>query len=181
MQNIEYTLIPSARKTIAIQITPDGRVLVRCPQRMPRQAAEAFVQEKSRWIEKHLQAISNRPRQTPYTPAQIQEFAARTAALLEEKLPGLAAQIGVTYNRITVRRQRTRWGSCSSKGNLSFNCLLALVPDEVFTYVLVHELCHLKEMNHSAKFWQAVEQLLPDYKAAKSWLKTHGSQLISRL
>ena len=83
--------------------------------------------------------------------------------------------MGVKYGRITVRRQKTRWGSCSSKGNLNFNCLLMLCPDFVVDYVVVHELCHLKQMNHSERFWAEVERVLPQYKEARKWLKENGN------
>lgn len=88
--------------------------------------------------------------------------------------------IGVCYNRITIRKQRTRWGSCSSDGNLNFNCLLMLMPHEVIDYVVVHELCHRKHMNHSKAFWAEVEKVLPDYKKQVEWLKTDGSVIINR-
>lgn len=176
-----YTVIRSSRKTIAIQIAPDGRVLVRCPNRMPSYAIEAFVAEKSDWIQKHLLLQANRPQAAPFTNAQLQDFSNRTKALLQQRLPTLAQAIGVSYHTVTVRRQRTRWGSCSSKENLNFNCLLALMPPEVFDYVVVHELCHLKEMNHSPKFWAEVEKHLPDYKARKKWLKEQGRSIMERL
>ena len=89
--------------------------------------------------------------------------------------------MGVTYGRITIRNQVSRWGSCSSVGNLNFNCLLMLAPPEVRDYVVVHELCHRKEMNHSPAFWAEVEKMIPDYKAHKKWLKDNGTALISRL
>jgi predicted metal-dependent hydrolase len=89
--------------------------------------------------------------------------------------------MGISYGRITVRSQHTRWGSCSAKGNLNFNCLLMLVPQEVLDYVVVHELCHRKELNHSARFWAQVERILPDYRIHRKWLKDHGSALIGRL
>lgn len=92
-----------------------------------------------------------------------------------------APLIGVTYNRIAIRAQHTRWGSCSGKGNLNFNCLLALVPAEVLDYTVVHELCHLKEMNHSPKFWGEVEKILPDYKQCRKWLKENGPKVIARI
>ena len=85
--------------------------------------------------------------------------------------------IGVDYGRITIRMQKSRWGSCSSKGNLNFNCLLMNAPDEITDYVIVHELCHRKEMNHSPKFWAHVEAVLPDYKERRKWLKDHGNEL----
>ena len=100
-------------------------------------------------------------------------------------LPGKAAYyapiVGVTYGRITIRNQRTRWGSCSGKGNLNFNCLLMLAPEEVQDYVVVHELCHRLEMNHSPEFWKEVERVLPDYRTAKQWLKEHGDELMGRI
>ncbi len=89
--------------------------------------------------------------------------------------------MGVSYGRITIRSQRTRWGSCSSKGNLNFNCLLLLCPEAVQDYVVVHELCHRKELNHSPKFWAEVERICPDYKTHRKWLKENGSSLIGRL
>ena len=88
---------------------------------------------------------------------------------------------GVTCGRITIRAQKSRWGSCSAKGNLNFNCLLMLCPEEVRDYVVVHELCHRKELNHSNRFWNEVRQLLPSYDSARKWLKTNGVSLIRRI
>jgi len=87
----------------------------------------------------------------------------------------------VSYGSITVRSQKTRWGSCSSRGNLNFNCLLMLTSPEVLDYVVLHELCHRKELNHSARFWAQVERVMPDYRLRRKWLKDHGSALIGRL
>ena len=84
---------------------------------------------------------------------------------------------GGTYSRISIRDQKTRWGSCSSKGTLSFNWRLMLAPPAILDYVVVHELCHLNHMNHSKAFWQAVEAVYPDYRNARKWLKEHGSEL----
>ena len=178
---IAYTLIRSARRTVAIQITKDGEVIVRCPNRMPVSAVESFLTEKQNWIQTHLQKQRQRPIEEAFTEQQLKALSDRTKDLLQQRLPELAEILKVSYEKVTVRKQRTRWGSCSSKGNLNFNCLLALVPPAVFDYVVVHELCHLKEMNHSAKFWAEVEKILPDYKECRKWLKDHGDGLIGRL
>lgn len=85
---------------------------------------------------------------------------------------------GGSYNRITIRDQKTRWGSCSSRGTLSFNWRLMLAPPTILDYVVVHELCHLTHMNHSATFWAAVESVYPDYRIARKWLREHGHELV---
>ena len=178
---IPYTLTRSRRKTIALHILPDGTLDVRCPTRMKKTDIDAFVESKRPWIEKHLQAIQNRPPQRPLTPLEIQALAHEAAHFVPQRVAHFAPKIGVTYGRITIRAQHTRWGSCSSKGNLNFNCLLMRMPPEVIDYVVVHELCHRKEMNHSPKFWAEVAKILPNYKEQKQWLKQNGPSLISRL
>ena len=98
--------------------------------------------------------------------------------VIPERVRFYAPVVGVTYGRITIRNQRTRWGSCSAKGNLNFNCLLMKAPPEVLDYVVVHELCHRLEMNHSPRFWAQVERVLPDYKVSRKWLREHGNELM---
>ena len=151
--NVPYEIIKSDRKTIAIQIKPDGQVVVRCPKRMRIEEAKQFVESKSDWIEKHL---ANRPVQQveKYAPKEIEQLREQARIIVTARVRYYAPIIGVTYGQIAIRTQHTRWGSCSSKGNLNFNCLLALVPPEVLDYVVVHELCHRKEMNHSVQFWK---------------------------
>ena len=97
---------------------------------------------------------------------------------LIERARLFAPRVGVTYGRISIRHQKTKWGSCSSGGNLNFNCLLMLAPETVRDYVVVHELCHRKQMNHSEAFWAEVERVLPEYREARKWLKTHGQELM---
>jgi len=175
-----YKIIRSNRKTMAIQIMPDGEVVVRCPKRMPAETIKGFLESKSPWIEKHrLHSFSSEPEKL--TPREIELLREKARTLITERVHFFAPRIGVTYGTITVRAQRTRWGSCSSKGNLNFNCLLALVPPEVLDYVVVHELCHRIEMNHSGLFWAHVEKILPDCKTWRTWLKENGNKLIARL
>jgi predicted metal-dependent hydrolase len=100
-------------------------------------------------------------------------------AALGVAVPREAAALGVTYRRIAVRAQRTRWGSCSTTGTLSFNWRLVLAPPEVLEYVVVHELCHLREPNHSRRFWRLVEEHRPGYRDEREWLTRHGWELLA--
>ena len=178
--NVPYQIIKSNRKTIAIQIKPDGQVVVRCPKRMRIEDARRFAESKADWIEKHL---ARRPPQdvVKYTPKEIEQLREQARKLVTERVRYYAPIVGVTYGQIAIRAQHTRWGSCSSKGNLNFNCLLALVPPEVLDYVVVHELCHRNEMNHSFQFWKEVERVIPYYKSCKKWLRENGTSLVARL
>ena len=109
---------------------------------------------------------------------KIKALADQALEIIPTRVEYFAKIIGVTYGNITIRNQKTRWGSCSSKGNLNFNCLLMLAPPEVLDYVVVHELCHRKQMNHSKAFWTEVEKVFPDYKKSIKWLKEEGSQIM---
>lgn len=179
----DYQLIRSNRKTIAIQIGPDGLV-VRAPYRATQSEIDLFVQKHSDWIEKHLEKQRLIQEQKPpvekLSMAEIRKLAEQAAVVIPEKVRHYAPLIGVTYGRITIRNQSTRWGSCSSKGNLNFNCLLMLAPDEVIDSVVVHELCHRKEMNHSKRFYEEVLRVFPDYYKWDKWLKDNGNDLMRR-
>jgi len=182
----EITLIRSRRKSLAIEITPELQVVVRAPARMPVREINAFVQEKDDWIRAHLQQMAEKKRlreqyrEQALSKEELQKLATQAMKLIPQKVHYYAQIIGVTYGRITIRNQRTRWGSCSGKGNLNFNCLLLLMPEEVLDYVVVHELCHRKEMNHSARFWEEVEKILPDYRQRRKWLKDNGGRIMDR-
>lgn len=180
-EKIQYQVIRSDRKTIAIQISADGKVTVRCPRQMTDREIRDFVESKSAWIQKHLAKTEATPSQPAFTYEEIQEMAQQALKIIPERVAYYAPMVGVTYGRITIRNQRSRWGSCSEKGNLNFNCLLMLTPPEVLDYVVVHELCHRKEMNHSPKFWAEVERILPDYRKCQAWLKENGGALVTRM
>ena len=115
------------------------------------------------------------------TPAALSELKAMAAKDLPERVARYAPRVGVNCGHITIRSQRTRWGSCTGKGNLNFNCLLMLTPPEVRDYVVIHELCHRRQMNHSKAFWELVEAACPDYKVCRKWLKQNGPSLIGKL
>ena len=178
---MDYRIIRSRRKTLAIEITPRGEILVRCPNRMAKWDIQRFVESRRDWIAAHLAKLEQRPHAEPLTEAELKSLAARARQILPERTAHWAEITGVTYGRITIRTQRTRWGSCSAQGSLNFNCLLMLAPEDVLDYVIVHELCHRKEMNHSPMFWAEVAKVLPGYAQQRQWLKENGAALMARL
>ena len=185
MQNEpEYELIKSSRKTLAAEIK-QGRLIIRAPHQAADDDIRRFIQKNRQWIETHLAksrsreaAAENIPK---LTPEELHNLAQQALKVIPARAAYYAPLIGVTYGRITIRNQTSRWGSCSSKGNLNFNCLLMLAPPEVLDSVVVHELCHRKEMNHSQKFYAEVLRVLPTYRTQEKWLKEHGGELLKRL
>ena len=182
---MKVTVIRSNRKTVAIQVNSDLSVTVRAPRSASEKDIEEILKKKEAWISKHIEKIKKTTERLEAEPTE-KLTREKVIALAEEALKVIPARveyfarvIGVTYGKITIRNQKTRWGSCSSKGNLNFNCLLMMAPPEVLDYVVVHELCHRKQMNHSKAFWSEVEKVLPDYKEARKWLKEEGSQMIT--
>ncbi len=181
----EIELIRSRRRTICIEITPEAKVIVRAPLRASVKDINKFIGEKADWIDSNVRKMEDRLRQQKENPpkeiseAEIRLLVTKAKRIIPQKVRHFAQIMGVTYGRITIRMQKSRWGSCSSKKNLNFNCLLMRTPDEIIDYVVVHELCHLKEMNHSPAFWAEVEKIIPDYKLRRRWLKDHGSEIMT--
>ena len=180
-------IIRSSRRTLSLQVKNDGQVIVRAPKHITLQEIAAFVRKNSAWLHKHLEKVRKEKELNAALPVQpltmedIQKLADEALRVIPGRVAHFAPLVGVTYGRITVRNQRTRWGSCSSKGNLNFNCLLMLAPPGILDYVVVHELCHRKEMNHSPKFWAEVAKVMPDYKERQKWLRTEGSNIMRRM
>lgn len=185
---ISYNLIKSARKTIAIQIAADGSVTVRVPKQCSKAAAEKFVEEKREWIQRKRRELAQRNREKEEKRDKLPEWTQEeyryhrmlADQILRERTEYFARQMGVSFGRVTIRDPKTRWGSCSAKGNLNFSWRLILAPPEVLDYVVVHELAHRREMNHSERFLKQVELVLPDYLQRKAWLKKNGDLLMSR-
>ncbi len=178
----------SGRKTMAVEINKELKVIVRVPYFVSDKAVAEFIAKQEPWIESHIELMRKKldrrgesSKLPAFTDADLRELGAKALEMLLPRVEYYAKQLGVSYGRITVRNQVSRWGSCSSKGNLNFNCLLALCPDKVVDYVVIHELCHRREMNHSKAFWSLVECLCPSWKKERDWLKKEGSTLISRL
>ena len=178
--DIEYHLIRSDRRSIGIEVDREGKVTVRAPYSCEKKRIDRFLLEKENWIRQKVKLQKENAmkrqekREMPETEKKYYRNLARE--VLGARTGYYARKMGVTYGRISIREQKTRWGSCSSVGNLNYNWKLVLMPEHVMDYVVIHELAHRKEMNHSARFYAVVAQQMPDYKVWQSWLKEHGRE-----
>lgn len=175
----------SKRKSAAIKITADMKIVVFVPLYVSDNEIERMVISKSKWIDEHMlkvqSTIDERSKLEKITFEQVKELEDQAVEYIPKRVKYYAEKENFIYNKITIKNLVSRWGSCSTKGNLNFNCLLMLTPDYVIDYIVVHELCHLREMNHSEKFWAEVEKIMTDYQRAELWLKQNGGNLISRM
>jgi hypothetical protein len=212
---MDYTVIRSRRKTIAVEITKEGGVLVRAPLKLARREVLAFVRQNSKWIARKL--AQSRVLQEKRTPRRFLEgepfpflgeqhclryaaggeylrrengefllgadlssragdlfrtwYRARAREILEDRVAHFALQMGLACRSVRITNAKERWGSCSAAGNLNFAWRLVMAPPGVIDYVIVHELTHLVEMNHSRRFWERVGRILPDYAQRRKWLR----------
>lgn len=178
----EVEVLRSRRKTLSARIR-EGKIEVRAPLGTTDAEIRLFLEKHRAWLEKHLlearaleQAKAGMRR---LSRAEIKLLKEKAMKVIPERAAYFAPLIGVTYGRISVRCQKTRWGSCSAKGDLSFNCLLMLAPAGVIDSIVVHELCHRKVMNHSGRFYAEVLRVMPDYRQHRDWLKEHGEMLLA--
>ena len=176
---MDYQLIRSGRRSVSLEVKPEG-LIVRAPYLLPGWEIDALVRKKQAWIEKRMAELARRASVEPLPQEELRDLTKRAKDVIPARVRHYAPLVGVSYGRITIRCQRTRWGSCSEKGNLNFNCLLLLAPPEVLDSVVVHELCHRREMNHSARFYAEVLRVMPDYRRWEAWLKKNGPELLAR-
>ena len=176
-------IIKSRRKTMGLEIK-DGQLIARIPVWCTQKQLQTFLDAHSDWIEKHMNRLKEQEsralQEGRLSMEQIRELADKALKVVPERVRFYAPLVGVTYGRITIRNQKTRWGSCSAKGNLNFNCLLMLTPREVLDSVVVHELCHRKHMDHSRAFYEDVLRVFPEYHKWNRWLKDNGGALMRR-
>lgn len=175
IQQLSYKLIRSKRKTLALSVTREAILIIRAPIRTPLWYIERLVHEKRAWIRKAIEKmrkmskgiiVSRGVRRRDYLK---HKEAAR--ALVYARITELNALYGFKYRKIAIRNQKSRWGSCSKAGNLNFNYRIVFLEPAVADYLIVHELCHLQEMNHGERFWSLVGQTIPNYKALRKKLK----------
>lgn len=182
---IPVEVVYSRRRSLGLEIKADGRAVARAPLGLPNAQVISFIKERQEWIVEKWFQIQERARKQEERPRPAYEADPKLRAAyqreagkkLKERAAYYASLMNVTYNRIAIKETKTRWGSCSAQGNLNFHWKLILMPPEVLDYVVVHELAHRKEMNHSARFWAEVERILPDYKSRRKWLKEHGGEV----
>ena len=174
----EYQVIRSARKTMTLEVRRDGNVIVRAPLRTGLPRIKRFVNQKQEWVlgclERTKEYREQKPLSADLSEAKRNVYIRKAKETITKRVSYFARLMGVSYRNITIREQKTRWGSCSSKGNLNFNYRLFYLPEELLDYVVVHELAHRRHMNHSKDFWQEVERYFPDYKTCRKQLKEVG-------
>lgn len=173
-------LIRCRRKSIGLIVTRAAKLVVRAPHWVSIHEINRLVAQKSSWIIKKQESAQKRQELPQITLTKAQKMAYKAQALdrLTQRVQYYAGLANLTYKTIRVGNARTRWGSCSSKGGLVFNWRLILMPERILDYLVVHELMHLKQQNHSKRFWQEVEAVIPDYKQDERWLKENGSTFI---
>lgn len=173
-QDLTYTLRRSFRaRRIRLTVSRDGAIIVTIPIGIQETVAQRFIAEKMNWISKKVKYFRDHPtapviRRTRQDYLQHKEQARQ---IISELVNRYCTDYGFKFKSISIRNQKTCWGSCSRRGNLNFNYRLIFLPERTQEYVVVHELCHLKEMNHSGKFWDLVSRIIPEYKECKKGLR----------
>ena len=168
---MKYEVKYSARRTLALCVK-DCKLIVRAPIGTPTEVIEKAINSHTAWIEKKIINQTEKKELTEeFSDLQVKKLKKLAAIILKEKTESFSSIMGLKHGRITITSAKTRFGSCSSKGNISYSYRLILYPEEAIDYVVVHELAHLIEMNHSKRFYSIIERVLPDYKARRKLLK----------
>ena len=169
---MDYTLIRSSRRTMALEITRDGRLLVRAPQRASQAVIDRFVASHADWIAAHLEKQRQRAQaHPPLTEDEIAALRQKARDILPGRVAHYAERMGVTPTGVKITGAKTRFGSCSAKNSLCFSLYLMAYPDAAVDYVVVHELAHIRHKNHSPAFYAEVARVMPDYRERRKLLK----------
>ncbi|MBI5701291.1 M48 family metallopeptidase [Candidatus Saganbacteria bacterium] len=168
-------ILRSYRKTISIEITQDADLLVRAPHRIPKTIINEFISKKSAWIEKKKQLVRERQKNAiSKDMVDVVALKKRARYIIEERLNYYVGKHGFRFNGFKITSARSRFGSCTAKGDLNFSWRLILFSPEVMDYVVIHELTHLIEFNHSKRFWAKVEEFMPEFRLHKKWLRENS-------
>ncbi|MCD4704821.1 M48 family metallopeptidase [bacterium] len=172
-------IIRSKRKTLALEISPDAELIIRAPLYTPKYIINKFILQKINWILEKIELVKKNNKEAELLKnANQKKICFETAyKIISQRVRYYSSLSGFKYNKIKITKAKKRWGSCSYRNNLNFPMRLGLAPLEVIDYVAIHELCHIKEKNHSQKFWNEVEKLMPDYQKQRAWLKKNGHLL----
>ena len=180
----EAKIVYSRRKTLCIEIKPGGEIVIKAPKGTPKAVTERFVIAHIDRINRNLHKIrameEKAAGQKPYSEQDIKALTLAAQRNIPPRVAFFAEKIGVSYGTVTIRCQKTRWGSCSANGNLNFNRLLADMPAWILDSVVAHELCHRKFMNHSRRFYSELKKAYPDYARRQKWLKENGALYLQR-
>lgn len=176
---IRISVIRSARKSLGLEVRDANTVLARIPTRVSDRELKAFVENHRSWILEKTAVMAEREENRKSTPAPLPELLSKTDWMkiqlkIGKRVRHYCEAMGVTVGYVTVKDQKTRWGSCSAKGNVNFNYQLAFLPDKLLDYVVIHELAHRRHMNHSRAFWAEVEKYCPDYLERREQLKEYS-------
>ncbi|PIP31739.1 hypothetical protein COX24_01950 [bacterium (Candidatus Gribaldobacteria) CG23_combo_of_CG06-09_8_20_14_all_37_87_8] len=174
-QTINYTLKTSKKANrLRLTISLKEGLIATKPERMSQNIVEGFILKKANWVIRKLDQLNGDKIKTNFFQGASKSYKVNkqmAEKFIQERVLALNKNYGFTFQRVCVKNQKTRWGSCSKKGNLNFNYKILFLPQELSDYIVVHELCHLKELNHSKKFWKLVAQSTPDYLKRRKILK----------
>ena len=171
---MDYTVIRSDRKTVALQINRDGELIVRTPKRFPKYKINKLVEKHREWIEKKTaEAVSRKENTHELSPEEISELKNKARVILPKLTEKYAKIMGVSYGTVKITSAQKRFGSCSAKNNICFSYILMQYPIEAIEYVVVHELAHTEHHDHSKAFYALIEKYMPDYKQREKLLKTN--------
>ncbi|MCF7794913.1 M48 family metallopeptidase [Patescibacteria group bacterium] len=169
---IKYKIKKSYKaKHIRLALYPDKSIIVTKPFLCSQRTVEKFIISKKDWIQKKLQYFDTLPKKRKFSREHYLKNKELTRKIVESKVDKYSKELGVKYKKISIRNQKTRWGSCSKEANLNFNYKIILLAEHLQDYIIIHELCHLKELNHSKRFWDLVASICPDYKKHRRELK----------
>ena len=178
-----YKIIYSKRKTLCIEISRDGKLIIRSPRTISKEKIQGFVNQKKAWINLKLQQKKNHIlKAKKFLEKNNSDISKQSAyKIISPEVKRLSSTFNFKYATIKVTNAKTRWGSCSHKNNLNFTEKIALLPKEIMQYIIIHELAHTEEKNHGKKFWKIIKNIIPDYKIKIKWLKEHQNILNSDL